>query len=90
MKILVADSISERGVEILRQNPSFQVDVKTGLKEDQLCEIIGEYDALIVRSQTKVTKRVLEAAKKLMDLLNAEWPGDYSIRNGGSSFLGSA
>ena len=65
MKILVADPISERGVEMLRQNPSFQVDVNTGLKEDQLCQIIGEYDALIVRSQTKVTKRVLEAAKKL-------------------------
>ena len=65
MKILVADPISERGVEILRRNPSFQVDVNTGLKEDQLCEIIGEYDALIVRSQTKVTKRVLEVAKKL-------------------------
>src|SRR5271169_891993 len=65
MKILVADAISERGVEMLRRNPSFQVDVNTGLKEDQLCLIIGEYDALIVRSQTKVTKRVIEAAKKL-------------------------
>ncbi len=65
MRILVADPISERGVEMLRKNPSFQVDVKTGLKEDQLCEIIGEYDALIVRSQTKVTKRVIEAARKL-------------------------
>jgi len=65
MKILVADPISDRGVEMLRRNPSFQVDVNTGLKEDQLCQIIGEYDALIVRSQTKVTKRVLEAAKKL-------------------------
>ena len=43
MKILVADSISERGVDMLRKNPTFQVDVKTGLKEDQLCEIIGEY-----------------------------------------------
>src|SRR5580698_1775447 len=65
MKILVADVISERGVELLRQNPSFHVDVKIGLKEDQICEIIGEYDALIVRSQTKVNKRVIEAAKKL-------------------------
>jgi len=65
MKILVADAISERGVEMLRRNPSFQVDVNTGLKEDQLCQIIGEYDALIVRSQTKLTKRVIEAAKKL-------------------------
>src|SRR5712672_172986 len=65
MKILVADAISDRGVEMLRKNPSFHVDVKTGLTEDALCEIIGEYDALVVRSQTKVTKRVLEAAKKL-------------------------
>jgi len=65
MKILVADSVSERGVEMLRQNPSFQVDVKTGLKEDQLCEIIAGYDALIVRSATKVTERILEAAKNL-------------------------
>src|SRR5471030_1937328 len=65
MKILVADAISERGVEMLRKNASFHVDVKTGLKEDGICEIIGEYDALIVRSQTKVTKPVIEAAKKL-------------------------
>ncbi len=65
MKILIADPISDRGVELLKKNPAFQVDKNIGLKEDQLCEIIGEYDALVVRSQTKVTKRVLEAAKKL-------------------------
>ena len=65
MKILIADPISDRGVELLKKNPSFQVDKNIGLKEDQLCEIIGEYDALVVRSQTKVTKRVLDAAKKL-------------------------
>src|SRR6202795_3444103 len=65
MKILIADPISKRGVELLRANPAFQVDENTGLKEEQLLPIIGEYDALIVRSQTKVTKRVIEAAKKL-------------------------
>lgn len=65
MKILISDPISERGVELLRSNPAFQVDKNIGLKEDQLCQIIGEYDALVVRSQTKVTKRVIEAAKKL-------------------------
>ena len=65
MKILVADPISERGVEMLRRNPSFPANVNTGVKEDQLCQIIDEYDALIIRSQTKVTKRVLEAARKL-------------------------
>src|SRR5439155_26044419 len=65
MKILVADPISKAGVELLRKNPSMEVDEKTGLPEDQLCQIIGEYDALIVRSQTKVNKRVIDAAKKL-------------------------
>ncbi len=65
MKILISDPISERGVELLQSNPAFQVDKNIGLKEDQLCEIIGEYDALVVRSQTKVTKKVIDAAKKL-------------------------
>src|SRR6202795_4478771 len=65
MKILIADPISKRGVELLRANPAFQVDENTGLKEEQLLPIIGEYDALIVRSQTKVNKKVIEAAKKL-------------------------
>lgn len=65
MKILVSDPISEKGVELLRSKPGFEVEVKTGLKEDELVAIIGEYDALVVRSQTKVTKRVLDAATKL-------------------------
>jgi D-3-phosphoglycerate dehydrogenase len=65
MKILIADPISKRGIELLRANPAFQVDENTGLKEEQLLPIIGEYEALVVRSQTKVNKRVIEAAKKL-------------------------
>ncbi len=65
MKILIADPISERGIDLLRANPKFHVDKNIGLKEDQLCEIIGQYDALVVRSQTKVTKKVIDAAKKL-------------------------
>ncbi len=64
-KILVADPISPKGVELLRANSQFTVDVKTGLKEDALLPIIGEYDALIVRSQTKVNAKVIAAAKKL-------------------------
>ena len=40
------------------------VDVKTDLKEDELCGVIGEYDALIVRSGTEVTAKVIEAGKK--------------------------
>ena len=65
MKILVSDPIAQKGVETLRANPKFQVDVNTGLKEDALLQIIGDYDALVVRSQTKVNKNVIDAAKKL-------------------------
>jgi len=64
-RILVSDPISEIGVQALEQHDGLDVDVNTGLTEDQLCEIIGDYDGLIVRSQTKVTKRVLESAVKL-------------------------
>ncbi|MCX7887360.1 MAG: phosphoglycerate dehydrogenase, partial [Verrucomicrobiae bacterium] len=65
MRILVSDPISDKGIELLKSNTAFQVDKKTGLKEDELCAIIGDYDALIVRSQTKVTRKVIEAAKRL-------------------------
>jgi D-3-phosphoglycerate dehydrogenase len=65
IKVLISDPISERGVELLKSNPAFQADKNIGLKEEQLCEIIGEYEGLIVRSQTKVTKKVIDAAKKL-------------------------
>ncbi len=65
MRVLVADDLSEDGVAILRKAPGLQVDVKTGLKPAELVEIIGDYDALAVRSATKVTAPVFEAAKKL-------------------------
>ena len=64
-KILVADPISERGVAELAAGGALAVTVKTGLKEDQLLEIIGEYSGLVVRSQTKATAKLLAAATKL-------------------------
>lgn len=63
MKVLIADPISEEGIDILR--PHAQVDVKTGLGPEELISIIGDYEALVVRSQTQVTARVIEAGKKL-------------------------
>lgn len=62
-KVLVSDKLAAEGIEILRR--AAEVDVNTGLPEDQLCEIIRDYDALVVRSGTQVTAKVLEAAKKL-------------------------
>jgi D-3-phosphoglycerate dehydrogenase len=64
VKVLVSDSISPKGVEILKK-AGLQVDVKTGLKSEELKAIIGEYDALIIRSATKVTAEIIEAADKL-------------------------
>ena len=63
MKILVADSIAEEGMQSLRSYA--QVDVKTRLGSEQLKAVIGDYDALIVRSQTKVRAKIIEAGKKL-------------------------
>ena len=62
-RVLVSDPLAEEGLEILRQECT--VDVKTDLGEDTLVSIIGEYDALLVRSGTEVTSRVIEAGKNL-------------------------
>jgi len=63
MKVLVADPVSEEGIELLRRHT--QVDVKTELSSKELVSIIGDYEALVVRSQTKVTAEVIKAGKKL-------------------------
>jgi D-3-phosphoglycerate dehydrogenase len=62
-RILVADSIAEEGVAAL--GAEAEVDEKTGLKPEELAAVVGEYDALVVRSQTRVTSEVLAAGKKL-------------------------
>ncbi|MEO6397940.1 MAG: NAD(P)-dependent oxidoreductase, partial [Tepidiformaceae bacterium] len=62
-RILIADPIAAEGIEMLRT--AGDVDVKTGLPADTLLSIIGSYDALVVRSETKVTRAIIEAAGKL-------------------------
>ena len=62
-RILVADPIAEDGVERLRS--AGRVDIATGLSREDLIARIGEYDALVVRSETKVTAEVFDAAKRL-------------------------
>jgi len=64
-RVLVSDSLSPRGVEILQAAEGIQVDVNTGLAPEQLKAIIGDYDALVIRSATKVTADILAAASKL-------------------------
>jgi len=69
MKVLVADLISNEGIDILRSYA--QVDIKPGLKPEELISIIGDYEALIVRSQTKVSAKVIEAGQKLQVIARA-------------------
>jgi len=66
MKIIVCDPISPKGIKLLQARPEFNVVVldKTHT-EDELCAIVGDATALLVRSETKVTKKVIAAAKQL-------------------------
>lgn len=62
-KILVTDPIHQDGIDLLRREADVDVRLKTS--PDELLELIGDYDALVVRSETKVTSDVIDAADKL-------------------------
>ena len=63
-KVLIADPLNDKGAAILADG-GLHIDTRPGLSEAQLCEIIGQYDGLIVRSATKVTPKIIEAGRKL-------------------------
>ena len=63
-KVLISDSLSPAAVNIF-QDRGIAVDVKLGLKPDELKAIIGNYDGLAIRSATKVTREILDAAPNL-------------------------
>ena len=69
MKILIADRVVEEGIDILRNHA--EVDIRTGLKPEELLTIIGDYDAMVVRSQTQVTADVIKAGQKLQVVARA-------------------
>ncbi len=66
MKVLVMDGVSEQGLLPLRQNPDIEVVIGGQMTEEELVKEIPGYNALIVRSATKVTEKVLDAADKLI------------------------
>ncbi|MFD2617806.1 phosphoglycerate dehydrogenase [Terrilactibacillus laevilacticus] len=70
-KVLVSDPISDTGIQALTDHPDFLVEKQTNLTPDQLKSIIGEYDALIVRSQTTVTAEIIQAADRLKVIARA-------------------
>ena len=64
MKILIADALSDKALEILA-SANLSADVKTGLKAEELQNIIGAYDAVIVRSAAKITRDIIAKGDKL-------------------------
>ena len=69
-KVLISDSMSKVAQTIFEKN-KISVDVKTGLTEVEIIKIISEYDGMVVRSATKVTKNIILAAKKLKVIARA-------------------
>ncbi len=65
MKVLVSDNLGEIGIQMFHEAEGIEVDVNTGLSPEQLKEIIGRYDGLVIRSATKVTEDILESATNL-------------------------
>ncbi|MEM7433970.1 MAG: phosphoglycerate dehydrogenase [Myxococcota bacterium] len=65
VRVLVSDKLAEAGLDVLREAPGVELEFRPGMSEDELCDVIAEYDGLIIRSGTKVTPRVVEAADKL-------------------------
>jgi len=65
MRILISDNLSPRGIDILKSRNAFDVDVKIGLKPDEIARIIADYEGLIVRSETKVTSDLIGRADRL-------------------------
>ena len=65
MKVLVSDNLGEAGIKMFQDQEGIEVEVNTGLSPEELKSIIGDYDALVIRSATKVTEDLLEAATRL-------------------------
>ncbi|MFH1615269.1 MAG: phosphoglycerate dehydrogenase [Planctomycetota bacterium] len=70
-RILITDKLAEEGIELLRKMEDIEPVVKTGVSEEELGSIIGRYDGLIVRSDTKVTAKVLANPGKLKGIARA-------------------
>jgi D-3-phosphoglycerate dehydrogenase len=64
-KVLIADSISSRGAEELSRDNALDAVVKTGLSQPELLEIVNDFAAIIVRSETKITADLINAGKNL-------------------------
>lgn len=70
-KVLIADSLDKAAIEKLKEIKTLEVTVKTGMDEAALVQAIPEFNAIVVRSATKVTRKVIEAGKNLELIVRA-------------------
>ena len=70
-KILITDKLAQEGINLINGTDNFEAVIKTGISEDELAKIIGDYDGLIIRSGTQVTAKVLENPGKLKGIARA-------------------
>jgi D-3-phosphoglycerate dehydrogenase len=71
VKVLITDKLAQEGIDLLNSSEGVEAVVKTGISEDELVQIIGDYDGLIIRSGTKVTAKVLNDPGKLKAIARA-------------------
>ena len=71
LKILVTDKLAQEGLDLLSSLDDVELTVKTGISENELSSIIGDYDGLIIRSGTQVTAKVLENSGRLRGVARA-------------------
>jgi D-3-phosphoglycerate dehydrogenase len=65
LKVLVTDNVAQEGIDILRAAGDIELDIRVGIKHDELKRIVGQYDAIITRSGTNVTADLLEEPGRL-------------------------
>ena len=70
-RVLVPETLGEDGLNILREAPDVEADVRTGLSKPELLGILGDYDAIITRSGTTMDKAAIDAGKKLKVIARA-------------------
>ena len=63
-KVLIADKMSTEAEKVFIAN-SISFDIKVGLSEDEICNIVEDYDGIIVRSATKITKKIIDSSSRL-------------------------
>jgi D-3-phosphoglycerate dehydrogenase len=71
MRVLIADKLSQVGLDWLKQQKDVEVDVKPGLKGEELAKIVGQYDGMIIRSGVKITAEVMANPGKLKCIARA-------------------